>query len=416
MKVNAEIIAVGTEILLGQIVNTNAAFVAKRLANLGIDVYYQSVVGDNSQRLTQAIKLAVSRSDLIILLGGLGPTKDDLTKQTAAAFLHKRLVVEDQAMKKIQTYFAETKQIMTDNNRLQALYLEGSLPLKNETGFAVGDFYQNPAGKDFLLLPGPPSELKPMFIHQAMPLLQKHYFKHHLLQSKVLRFYGIGESLLAAKLADLIEQQLNPTLATYVKQNEVTLRLTATGNTQRQLTALLNNLEKQILERVGDYFYGYGDDNSLAQVVVAKLKKQQLTITAAESLTAGKFQAALADVPGVSQVFPGGFVTYWNQTKEELLKIPAGVIDKYGVVSLQTAIWMAKRAQKIMQTDIAISFTGVAGPDSLENQPAGTVWIGLCFKDRPAEAKLFHFSQTRANIREKSVLTGLDWIRRKLLK
>lgn len=413
---NAEIIAIGTEILLGQIVNTNAAFVAKRLADLGIDVYYQSVVGDNSERLTQAIKLAVSRSDLIILLGGLGPTKDDLTKQTAAAFLHKKLVVQDRAMKKIETYFAETKQIMTDNNRLQALYIENSLPLKNETGFAVGDFYQNPTGKDFLLLPGPPSELKPMFVHQAMPLLQKYYFKHHLLQSKVLRFYGIGESLLAAKLADLIEQQSNPTLATYVKQNEVTLRLTATGNSQQQILALLNNFEKQIMARVGDYFYGYGDDNSLAQVVVAELKRQQLTITAAESLTAGKFQAALADVPGVSEVFPGGFVTYWNQTKEKLLGIPAEVINKYGVVSSQTAIWMARRTQKIMQTDLAISFTGVAGPDSLENQPAGTVWIGLCFKDQPAEAKLFHFSKTRANIREKSVLTGLDWIRRKLLK
>ena len=413
---NAEIIAVGTEILLGQIVNTNAAFVAKRLADFGIDVYNQSVVGDNSERLTQAIKLAVSRSDLIILLGGLGPTKDDLTKQTAAAFLHKKLVVQDQAMEKIQTYFAETKQIMTENNRLQALYIEGSLPLKNETGFAVGNFYQNPTGKDFLLLPGPPSELKPMFVHQAMPLLQKYYFKHHLLQSKVLRFYGIGESLLAAKLADLIEQQSNPTLATYVKQNEVTLRLTATGNSQQQITTLLDNFEEQIMARVGNYFYGYGDDNSLAQVVVAELKKQQLTVTAAESLTAGKFQATLADVPGVSEVFPGGFVTYWNQTKEKLLEIPAEVINNYGVVSSQAAIWMAKRAQKIMQTDLAISFTGVAGPDSLENQPAGTVWIGLCFKDQPAEAKLFHFSKTRANIREKSVLTGLDWIRRKLLK
>ncbi|KRM84245.1 competence/damage-inducible protein A [Liquorilactobacillus vini] len=413
---NAEIIAVGTEILLGQIVNTNAPFVAKRLAALGIDVYYQSVVGDNQQRLTAAIKLAATRSNLVILIGGLGPTKDDLTKQTVAAFLGKELHSEPAALKKIESYFAETHKTMTANNRLQALYIADSLPLKNETGFAVGDFYHDPAKTDFLLLPGPPSELRPMFIKQAVPQLQKTYLNHHVLTSRVMRFFGIGESMIAAKLSDLIDEQTNPTLATYAKENEVTLRLTATGSSDSVTIKLLDQLEKAVKNRIGDYFYGYGDDNSLARVVFNLLKQQGLSITAAESLTAGKFQSTLADVPGVSQVFPGGFVTYSKIAKKSLLGIPAEVIDRYGVVSSQTAEWMAKRAQALLQTDIGISFTGVAGPTELEGQPAGTVWIGLSFKDQPVESKVFHFSKTRPYIRERTVLTGLDWIRRKLVE
>ncbi|MFT8458417.1 MAG: competence/damage-inducible protein A [Liquorilactobacillus ghanensis] len=412
---NAEIIAVGSEILLGQIVNTNAQFVAKRLADLGINVFHQSVVGDNPKRLTDAIKLADGRSDLVILLGGLGPTVDDLTKQTTAKYLGRELVIEQAALAKIERSFAETQRKMTENNRLQALYIAGSIPLPNETGFAVGDFYQNSNGSDFLLLPGPPSELRPMFVHQAQPLLEKNYFSQQL-ASRVMRFFGIGESLLAAKLADLIDQQTNPTLATYAKENEVTLRLTASADSQIHAREKLDKLEKTIQQRVGEFCYGYGDDNSLPQVVVKLLRKRQLTITAAESLTAGKFQATLADVPGVSEVFPGGFVTYANQVKSQLLKIPAESIQKNGVVSSATAAAMAEQARKILHTNIGISFTGVAGPDELEGQPAGTVWIGLALKDYETQTKLFHFSKTRPYIRERTVLTGLDWIRRELLK
>lgn len=412
---NAEIIAVGSEILLGQIVNTNAQFVAKRLADLGINVFHQSVVGDNPKRLTDAIKLADGRSDLVILLGGLGPTVDDLTKQTTAKYLGRELVIEQAALAKIERSFAETQRKMTENNRLQALYIAGSIPLPNETGFAVGDFYQNSNGSDFLLLPGPPSELRPMFVHQAQPLLEKNYFSQQL-ASRVMRFFGIGESLLAAKLADLIDQQTNPTLATYAKENEVTLRLTASADSQIHAREQLDKLEKTIQQRVGEFCYGYGDDNSLPQVVVKLLRKRQLTITAAESLTAGKFQATLADVPGVSEVFPGGFVTYANQVKSQLLKIPAESIQKNGVVSSATAAAMAEQARKILHTNIGISFTGVAGPDELEGQPAGTVWIGLALKDQETQTKLFHFSKTRPYIRERTVLTGLDWIRRELLK
>lgn len=413
---HTEIIAVGTEILLGQIINTNAAFVARRLAGMGIDVYHQTVVGDNAQRLTQAIKIAAKRNDLIILMGGLGPTKDDLTKQTVANFLKKKLIEDADAMKKIIHYYAASEKEMTANNRLQAQYIAGSVPLKNETGFAVGEYYQNDHGCDFLLLPGPPNELKPMFANFAQPLLYKKYHNNHLLFSRVLRFFGIGESLLATKIEDLIDKQSNPTIAPYAKTSEVTLRLTASAVDEYEAKQLLDETEEKICSRVGEYMYGYGDENSLVKVVVQKLLQAGLSITAAESLTSGAFQAALGDVPGVSSVFPGGFVTYANSAKSGLLDIPARIIQTNGVVSEETAKWMARKSKEKMETDIGISFTGVAGPDALEGKEAGTVWIGLAFKDRPVQAKLYHFARQRSLVRERSVLTGLDWIRRELIK
>lgn len=413
---HTEIIAVGTEILLGQIVNTNTTFVAHRLADMGIDVYYQTVVGDNQQRLIQAIDIASKRNDLVILMGGLGPTKDDLTKQTVARFLGKDLVEDAAAMHKIIGYYAASKKEMTVNNRLQAQYIAGAVPLKNETGFAVGEYYQSEQGCDFLLLPGPPSELKPMFVNIAQPLLYKKYHNDHLLFSRVLRFFGIGESILATKIEDLIDNQTNPTIAPYAKTSEVTLRLTASALNEEEAKKILDETEKNICDRVGEYMYGYGDNNTLVEVVVKKLLEANLSITAAESLTAGAFQAALGNVPGVSRIFPGGFVTYANSAKSGLLDIPTDIIQKNGVVSEETAKWMAQNSKKKMKTDIGISFTGVAGPDSLEGKEAGTVWIGLAFKDRPVKAKLYHFARQRSLVRERSVLTGLDWIRREVAK
>ncbi|WP_057896724.1 competence/damage-inducible protein A [Liquorilactobacillus oeni] len=412
----AEIIAVGTELLLGQIVNTNGPFVAKGLADLGIDVYFEETVGDNDERLRQTVEFAAARSDLIILIGGLGPTKDDLTKQTVAQYLKKPLVEDAAAMSKIRRYYRETKKQMTENNRLQALYIKDSLPLKNTTGFAVGNFYQNPQGADFLLLPGPPSELKPMFEHVAEPLLSKTYFKDHHLFSRVLRFFGIGESLLVTKIADLIDNQTNPTIAPYAKTSEVTLRLTASSQNAAEAEKLLDGMETIIRKRAGKYLYGYGDDNSLVNVVVKLLEKKNLNLAAAESLTAGAFQAVLAEVPGVSNVFSGGVVTYSNEAKELLLDIPNRVLEEKGAVSGETAKLMATSIRNKLKTDIGIAFTGVAGPGELEGNPVGTVWIGIAYKDQPVEARVFHFSNARPFIRERSVLTGLDWLRCKLTK
>lgn len=405
----AEIIAVGTEILLGQIVNTNTTFISQQLAQLGINTYYQTVVGDNEERLLSAIEIAAQRNDLVILSGGLGPTPDDLTKQTVAKYLGLDLVEDATAMDKIEAYFQTTGKKMTANNRLQALYLAGGQALANETGMAVGCYYENTQGADFLLLPGPPSELKPMVAKVAKPLLAHKVKGAQVLTSRVLRFFGIGESLLAEKLADLLNNSQNPTAATYAKDNEVTLRLTASGQSNQEVTKLLDQAEIDIQTQVGQYFYGYGDDNSLAQVVVQKLKAAGLKITAAESLTGGQFQAALTSVPGSSVVFDGGFVTYAQATKASLLDIPSQVLDQHGVVSQECAQWMAQQAKKKVGADIGLSFTGVAGPDSLEEQPAGTVWIGLAFKDQAPVAKKYHFPKQRAFVQERCVYTGL-WL------
>lgn len=409
-----EIIAVGTEILLGQIVDTNTTFVSQQLAELGINVYYQTVVGDNEKRMLEVINTAVKRSDLIILTGGLGPTKDDLTKQVVASYLNKELIEDSDAMKKIVERFKISGRTLTPNNRLQALYIDGSMPLKNATGLAVGDFYRNPKGPNFLLLPGPPNELKPMMLHEAKPLLAKEYNVAQILESRVLRFFGIGESQLATKLSNLIDSQTNPTMATYAKDNEVTLRLTASADTKQKAAKLLDDTENEVMQYVGKYMYGYGDENSLPKVVIEKLKEQNLTITGAESLTGGQFQAAITNIPGASKVFPGGFVTYANEAKVSLLDIPQTIIDTKGVVSEATAIWMAKQAKAKLKTDIGVSFTGVAGPESLEGQPAGTVWIGIAFKDRPVVAYEYRFSRSRKFVQERAVLTAFSIINNEL--
>lgn len=412
---HAEIIAVGTEILLGQIVDTNTRLVGQVLADLGIDVYYQTVVGDNEVRMRAAIDLAAKRSDLVILTGGLGPTKDDLTKQVVAAYLGKQLVEDEAAMLKIKRHFEISQRKMTANNRLQALYIEGSKPLANETGLAVGDFYQAEQGPDFMLLPGPPSELRPMLFKVALPLLKQAYRQDQILSSRVLRFFGIGESQLASQLDDLIENQTNPTIAPYAKDNEVTLRLTASAKDEQEAQALLDGLESKIAKRCGRYLYGYGDDNSLAQVVMTKLREKHLTITAAESLTGGQLQAALTSIPGASQAFMGGFVTYANYAKEKLLAIPAEVIDKHGSVSEQTAILMAEQAKQKLGADVGVSLTGVAGPDSLEGQPVGTVWIGIAYRNKAGYAQKFHFPRQRKYVQARAVLTALDLVRKELL-
>ncbi|GET17234.1 competence/damage-inducible protein A [Ligilactobacillus agilis] len=412
---HAEIIAVGTEILLGQIVDTNTRLVGQVLADLGIDVYYQTVVGDNEVRMKAAIDLAAKRSDLVILTGGLGPTKDDLTKQVVAAYLGKQLVEDEAAMLKIKRHFEISQRKMTANNRLQALYIEGSKPLANETGLAVGDFYQAEQGPDFMLLPGPPSELRPMLFKVALPLLKQAYRQDQILSSRVLRFFGIGESQLASQLDDLIENQTNPTIAPYAKDNEVTLRLTASAKDEQEAQHLLDGLESKIAKRCGQYLYGYGDDNSLAQVVMTKLREKHLTITAAESLTGGQLQAALTSIPGASQAFMGGFVTYANCAKEKLLAIPAEVIDKHGSVSEQTAILMAEQAKQKLGADVGVSLTGVAGPDSLEGQPVGTVWIGIAYRNKAGYAQKFHFPRQRKYVQARAVLTALDLVRKELL-
>lgn len=406
---NAEIITVGTEILLGEIVDTSSPFIARRLANLGIDVYFEDTVGDNYDRLESTISLAESRSDLVVLTGGLGPTEDDITKISLAQHLGLDLEIDKKALKKINDFYATYALGKPSNADMMAKYIEGAEILPNEKGFAVGMFLKTDAC-DYLVLPGPPVEMQYMFTNFAMPKLAKLTSGSSLIDSRVLRFFGIGETELEKDLKELIDNQTNPTLATYAKCNEVTLRITASGETKSEIKELIDNMEKRVLAIVGQYFYGYGDNNSLEKVVVNLLKNKELSITAAESLTSGMFQSRIGNVSGASEVFPGGFVTYSADAKEQLLNIPTEIIKKYGVVSSETAEYMAKNSKDKMKTDIGVSFTGVAGPDSLEGHLAGFFWVGLALPNGQVITKSVNFAKARNEVRDYATKTGFKLI------
>ncbi|MDT2612855.1 competence/damage-inducible protein A [Enterococcus dongliensis] len=410
----AEIIAVGTELLLGQVVNTNATFLSEKLADMGIEVYFHTVVGDNPKRLEELLQLADTRSELIVLCGGLGPTDDDLTKNVLADHVGVPLVQNQEGLVALKAFFEQRQSTMTPNNLRQIETLQDGLPLPNRTGLAIGCLYKNEKN-NYLLLPGPPSELKPMFLEQARPLLEKEFPTTERLTSRVLRFFGIGESRLVTELAEMIEQQSNPTIAPYAKPNEVTLRITAKTEDEISANALLDQTEAEIMAKVGEFFYGYGEENSLVEVVVSLLKENQLSITAAESLTAGEFQATLGTVPGVSEVFPGGFVTYSAATKANFLGIDSTLFDHVGVVSEECAKLMAEAALQRAETDYAVSFTGVAGPDKLEDKAKGTVYIGLAQKGKATIVTENHFTRDRSYIRHSAVMKGLDMVRRSIL-
>lgn len=412
----AEIIAVGTEILLGQIVNTNATFLSQELANLGIEVYYQSVVGDNRDRLKGQLEIAEKRSDLIVLCGGLGPTEDDLTKQVVAEHVGETLIQDPLGYEKLMAYGKKQNQTLTENNFLQTLVLTNSQALQNPTGLAVGIFYTSKESQTtYLLLPGPPKELQPMMVQSVRPILKQVYQETSQLYSRVLRFYGIGESRLVTELADLISTQVNPTIAPYAKENEVTLRLTVKTTSEDLAGPLLDALETKIQTRVGNYFYGYGEDNSLVQVVVALLKSKGQRVTAAESLTAGAFQRSLGELSGVSSVFPGGFVTYSAQTKINFLQIDRTLIEEYGTVSQECVEAMATQSRKLAQTDYALAFTGVAGPDELEGQAVGSFWIGLATNEG-VSSHFYQVAGNREKIQNRAVMAGFDLLRRELIK
>ena len=415
----AEIIAVGTEILTGQIVNTNAQFLSEKLAEIGVDVYFQTAVGDNEARLLSLLEIASQRSNLVILTGGLGPTEDDLTKQTLAKFLGKDLVFDPQAQEKLDIFFAHRPDYArTPNNERQAQIVEGATPLPNETGLAVGGVVSEVDGVTYVVLPGPPSELKPMVLNQLLPKLMT----GTKLYSRVLRFFGIGESQLVTILADLIDHQTDPTLAPYAKTGEVTLRLSTKAVSQEKADQALDILENQILSRqtfegisLRDICYGYGEETSLASVVVEELKKRQKSITAAESLTAGLFQATLADFSGVSAIFNGGFVTYSLEEKSKMLDISEQELKEHGVVSEFTARKMAEQARIKTQSDYGVSLTGVAGPDSLEGHPAGTVFIGLAHAKGTEVIKANIAGRSRADVRHIAVMHAFNLVRKALL-
>jgi nicotinamide-nucleotide amidase len=409
---NAEIIAVGSELLLGQIANTNAQFLSQQLAELGINVYFHTVVGDNATRLEAAVKTAQKRANLIIFTGGLGPTKDDLTKETIAHLLQRELVMDQEALRSIEEYFKRTKRTMTENNKKQALVLQGAEVLKNDYGMAPG-MALTIASITYMLLPGPPKEMRPMFIQYGRPFLMSKLERHERIESRVLRFFGIGESQLETEIADLIDQQSNPTIAPLAGDGEVTLRLTAKHESSLEAKKLLDETEAAIARRVGQYVYGY-DNDTLFSKLVERLKEQNKTVAAAESLTGGRFTAELTAISGASQIVKGGVVCYTNEIKEQVLSVPASVLATDGAVSEPCAKLLAEHVRSFCKADIGISFTGVAGPDPLEGKPVGTVYVGISISGQETEVHALLLSGDRETIRTRTIKYGCFAILKKL--
>ncbi len=400
----AEIIAVGTELLLGQIANTNAQYISKKLAEIGVDVLFHTVVGDNGERLKSVVEAAQKRSQIIIFSGGLGPTKDDLTKETIATCIGKSLAIDPFAMDRIEKYFIQRGIPMTENNRRQAMVIEGSTVLPNDHGMAPGMAIEVD-GIHYMLLPGPPRELNPMFDTYAIPYFQVLFADQQVVHSKVLRFFGIGESALEEILMDLIDQQTNPTIAPLASEGEVTIRLTAKTNSIESANQLIQDVETEINQRVGRYLYGYNQD-SLEVVASYLLKENKRTLALAESCTGGLVSRMFTALPGSSEVFIGGVVSYAAQAKQSLLDVPTALIEEHGTVSSQVAEWMASRVRERLGADIGVSITGVAGPASTENKPVGLVYLGLSTSLRTYSIEL-RLSGTRDGIQTRAAKNSL---------
>ncbi len=409
---NAEIIAVGSELLLGQIANTNAKFISTQLSELGINVFYHTVVGDNAGRLKDVIEIAESRSDLIIFSGGLGPTKDDLTKETIANHLGLPLVFDHVALAYIEEYFSQRGKAMTENNRKQALVLEGSKVLANHHGMAPGMLLEQ-NGRTYILLPGPPKEIEPMFQFEVKPKLAARLSAGGVIVSHVLRFYGIGEAELEVQVQDILDNQSNPTVAPLASDGEVTLRITAKAATEEEAWNLIKIKETEILNIVGEYHYGNNDD-SLASKTVEMLLYNKLTISAAESLTAGLFQSELTEIPGVSGTLVGGVVTYTEQAKVNQLGIEKSLLDEFGIVSSECAAAMASKVREKFGTDIGIGLTGAAGPEPHDGQAAGTIWIGFSIGDSEPITRKLQLSGMRNTNRIRAVKLAFSFLMRLL--
>lgn len=375
----AEIIAVGTEILLGEITNTNAKYIAKELADQGVSLYYQTVVGDNPERLKESLELAFRRSDLVITTGGLGPTKDDLTKEVGASFFGKEMIMDNLALKWIEDFFLKMNRVISENNKKQALIPTGAKALYNENGTAPGILLEED-NKTLIMLPGPPKEMGPMFNKYVKPFLGD--MTKQVLVSKTLRICGIGEGHMEEEIMDIIENQSNPTIAPYAKGGEVTLRITASSKTEKEAEVLIEPVKKMIYERLGSYIYGE-DNQGLEDVVGQMLVDKRLTVATAESCTGGMVAETLINYPGISKAFKEGFITYSNEAKIKYLGVGEETLMEYGAVSEETALEMVKGLQKQTGVDVGISVTGIAGPGGgTSEKPVGLVYIGIAIKER----------------------------------
>ncbi|MGQ7329519.1 competence/damage-inducible protein A [Streptococcus suis] len=391
----AELIAVGTEILTGQIINTNAQFLSEKCAELGIDVYFHTAVGDNEQRLLSVLEVASQRSDLVILCGGLGPTEDDLTKQTLATFLGRNLVFDELAMAKLDRFFASRPgRVRTPNNERQAQIVEGSQALQNPAGLAAGGMIEQD-GVTYIVLPGPPSELKAMFSESLLPLLSQ---SQQQLYSRVLRFFGIGESQLVTVLADLIDKQTDPTLAPYAKVGEVTLRLSTKATSQEEADLRLNQLEEDILQRdkLREYFYAYGEENSLVKTVANRLAEKRQTIAIVEQGTGGLLQAELSLALAGQPYFSGGKVISQPGTKSGRLSEEADCI------------------RQELQADLGLVVSILIKPESTEDNVLAKVYLTLATTSGISQKEIDLGGYSWQYLRQLACLQAWDFVRNTL--
>ncbi len=374
MKDAAEILCIGTEILLGNIVNTNSADISRGLAELGINMYHHTVVGDNPERLKEALETAFSRSNIVITTGGLGPTYDDLTKETIAAYFGRKLIQHGPSIQSIKSFFRRIGGEMTENNLKQAMMPEGCMVLENHYGTAPGAILEGD-GKIAIMMPGPPREMGPMFREQVLPWLAKR--SSQVFRSHCIYFFGIGESALESQLRKEMEQMTNPTLAPYAKEGEVMLRVTACAPSEAEAEALMEPVIQMLQQRFGDLIYGIDVDN-LQTAAVRLLREKGLKAATAESCTGGYVAKRITEIPGSSDVFECGIVSYANSVKNKVLGVREETLKQFGAVSPQTAAEMAEGVRNLSGADIGISLTGIAGPGGgSQEKPVGLVYVGV---------------------------------------
>ena len=406
----AEILSVGTELLMGQISNTDAQYITKRLNDVGVNVYYHTVVGDNPQRLKQSVSLALSRSDVLITTGGLGPTKDDLTKETIAQALGLKLVLDECSHDKIRVFFERVGKKMMDNNLKQAYVPEGCTIIPNNNGTAPGCLIEKD-GKTVIMLPGPPKEMIPMFEESLLPYFTKK--TGQIIESKMLKVFGIGESEMETKILDIVEAQSIPIIAPYVNQGEIVIRVTARCKDRNSANQMINPVIDKIRDRLGIMLYALNGE-SMEEVVVGRLLADDIDISLAESCTGGMLASKLVNVPGVSKVFEHGFITYSNQAKMDVLGVSKKTLDSFGAVSRETAIEMVKGLLARTKTRAGISITGVAGPDPDDNRPKGNVFVAVSL-DNELECIELKLNGNRERIRHMACLNALDLLRKMII-
>ena len=408
-----EFISVGTEILLGSITNTNARYLAEECAVLGLTNYFQVTVGDNEGRLSDAVRTALERSDIVLLSGGLGPTEDDITRETVAKVLGREMKEVPEIHEQIQAYFERMgAKRPSDNNWRQAMVIEGAEIVENHNGTAPGMIIPVEGKKLIILMPGPPEELNMMFEESIAPYLAG--LNHQVICSKTVKICGMGESRVADAVSDLIDAQTNPTIATYAKGGEVHLRITASGSDSKAARKSIKPIVKELKHRFGEKVYTTRESETLEQHVVGLLKRRKMTVATAESCTGGLIASTIVNVPGASEVFNEGYITYSNEAKQKILGVKKKTLKKDGAVSENCAAEMAKGAAKAAGARAAISVTGIAGPDGgTEEKPVGLVYIGCCI-DGKVWVESYHMNGDRQKVREISVKKALDMLRRHL--